>query len=222
MMLPLMIGLTLTAQAVAPGAAAPPVPGDACAAIARAVTARMGPAAVMRACDAADAPGHWIEATPDMSARVGEWSWFTLTGDRTGTRVKALVEVDAPFVRAAQPLTRGRVLVADDLVADTGSVAGARFARLLSESEVTGARVMRILDTGAVLQVSDVVIPPLVKAGESVTAVVRIGAVEVTAEMTAIDAGALGDEIRIAHADRKRMLRGRIVGPGRVEVLNEN
>lgn len=195
--------------------------GDVCAAIARTVASRMGAGAKVTACDAPVTPGRWIEAAPDMAARIGEPSWFTLTGERTGTRVKATVQVSAPHARAADTLARGRVIAADDVRADDGPAGGARFARLLTVNDVTGARVTRPIDEGAVLQATDVSIPPLVKAGAPVTAVVRIGAVEVTAAMTAIDGGSIGDEIRIALADRKRVLRGRIVGPGRVEVMNE-
>ncbi|MCC7186149.1 MAG: flagella basal body P-ring formation protein FlgA, partial [Acidobacteria bacterium] len=48
-----------------------------------------------------------------------------------------------------------------------------------------------------------------------------IGVVEVTATMTAVDNGGLGDQIRIAPRDRKRVLHGKVVGPGRVEVTYE-
>lgn len=195
--------------------------GDVCAAIQRAVTARMGAAAVVRTCEAPPTAGQWIDALPDMGARVGDWSWFTLTGDRTGTRVKALVQVDAPHARVVQPLVRGRIVASGDVAAETGPVTGAKFAQLMTAADVIGARIMRPLTAGAVLQTNDVAIPPMVKAGEPVTAIVHIGAVEVTAAMTALDAGGLGEEIRIAHADRKRVLRGRIVAPGRVEVAYE-
>lgn len=219
MMRSLPILIAVVAQVATP--ARPPASGDVCAAIARAVASRMGAAARVTACDAPETPGRWIEAAPDMAARIGEASWFTLTGERTGTRVKATVDIIAPHVRAAETLARGRVIAADDVTATDGPATGARFARLLTPNDVTGARVTRPIDAGSVLQAADVAIPPLVKAGEPVTAVVRIGAVEVTAAMTAIDGGSIGDEIRIALADRKRMLRGRIVGPGRVEVMNE-
>jgi flagella basal body P-ring formation protein FlgA len=77
---------------------------------------------------------------------------------------------------------------------------------------------MRVVEADAVVQALDVSHAPVVKAGESVVAVVRIGVVEVTATMTAVDNGGLGDQIRIAHRDRKRVLHATVVGPGRVEV----
>jgi flagella basal body P-ring formation protein FlgA len=217
----LAASVTLAAQLAGAPSVPPSARNGVCAAIARAVAARVGAAASVTSCDAPDLAGRWTDATPDMSARIGDVSWFTLTGDHTGMRIKATVDVTAPHGRASQALTRGRVVSADDIAADSGSLAGAKFTRLLTAAEITGARVARPIAEGAVFQAADVVVPPLVKSGEPITAVVRIGAVEVTAAMTALDAGSIGDEIRIALADRKRTLRGRIVGPGRVEVMNE-
>jgi flagella basal body P-ring formation protein FlgA len=194
---------------------------DACAAIARSVAERMGTAAIVTACDAVATAGRWDDAVPDAAARVGEPSWFTLTTGHAVTRVKATVVVSAPHAASAALLTRGRVLGDGDVVAVEGPVTGARFARLPLAADVAGARLTRTVPQGGVVEATDVVIPPIVRAGERVVAVVRIGAVEVSAEMTAVDAGAVGDEIRIAHPDRKRVLRARIVGPGRVEVPYE-
>lgn len=193
----------------------------ACAAIARAVAERMGAAATVTACDAAATPGPWDTAVPDAAARVGEPSWFTLTAGNAVARVKATVLVSAPHAAPAALLTRGRVLADGDAQPADGPVSGARFARLPLAADVAGARLTRTVTIGGVIEAADIVIPPLVRAGERVLAVVRIGAVEVSAEMTAVDGGSVGDEIRVAHPDRKRVLRARIVGPGRVEVPYE-
>lgn len=95
---------------------------------------------------------------------------------------------------------------------------GARFQKIPVAAALTGARLMRVVDADDVIESLDVALAPVVKAGESVVAVVRIGAVEVTATMTAVDNGGLGEQIRIAHRDRKRVLNAKVVGPGRVEV----
>jgi len=218
---------TLTAFLVAAGAiGAPAQPmavasNAACAAISRFVVARMGDRAAMSACDAPDLPGDWTGVTPDSSARVGALSCFTLTGVRATTGVRALVQVDAPHAMAVQTLVRGRVISAADIAAETGPMAGARFDRAPLAADLTGARIAKVIEAGAVVQSLDVVLPFLVKPGEQVLAIVRIGAVEVTAAMTAVDGGSIGDEIRMSARDKKRVLRGKVVGPGRVEVSYE-
>jgi flagella basal body P-ring formation protein FlgA len=198
---------------------------DVCKAITHEVIDRMGPDVNVRACvvtgTGAPVDGTWTGATPDANARVGVPSWFTVSGPGRVIRVQATVHVDAPHVRAVQTLVRGRQVTADDVRPEQGAVDGARFARIPAPATLTGARMMRVVDAGAVVQALDVSIAPVVKAGESVVAVVRIGVVEVTATMTAVDNGGLGDQIRIAHRDRKRVLHATVVGPGRVEVTYE-
>jgi flagella basal body P-ring formation protein FlgA len=218
MVLPLIltIGVTL-AQAAGTS--------DVCKAITQEVIDRMGPDVNVRACavtdPAATADGTWTTAKPDANARVGVASWFTVSSPGRAVRVQATVHVDAPHMRAVQMLVRGRQLAAEDMRLVDGPVDGARIARLPAPATLTGARMMRVVDADAVVQALDVSIAPVVKAGETITAVVRIGVVEVTATMTAVDNGGLGDQIRIAHRDRKRVLHGKVVGPGRVEVTYE-
>jgi flagella basal body P-ring formation protein FlgA len=212
----LTIGVTV-AQAAGPSAV--------CKAITHEVIDRMGPDVNVRSCvvtgTTADDDGAWTTAKPDANARVGVASWFTVSGPGRVMRVQATVDVEAPHVRAVRTLVRGRQLTADDVRTEQGTVDGARFARIPAPATLAGARMMRVVDADAVVQALDVSIAPVVKAGESVVAVVRIGVVEVTATMTAVDNGGLGDQIRIAHRDRKRVLHATVVGPGRVEVTYE-
>jgi flagella basal body P-ring formation protein FlgA len=177
---------------------------DVCKAITHEVIDRMGPDVNVRACVVSETTvnleGAWTAAKPDANARVGVASWFTVSA------VLATVHA-ASRRRAVRTLPRGRQLTTDDVRAKQGPVDGARFARVPAPATVTGARMMRVVDTEAVVQALDVSLAPVVKAGESVVAVVRIGVVEVTATMTAVDNGGLGDQIRIAHRDRKRITR---------------
>jgi flagella basal body P-ring formation protein FlgA len=201
------------------------VPSPVCKAITQEVIDRMGADVNVRSCVVTDTgvavDGVWTAAKPDANARVGVASWFTVSGPGRVIRVQATVEVDAPHVRAVRTLARGRQLTTDDVRVEQGLVDGARFARIPAPATLSGARMMRVVDADAVVQALDVSIAPVVKAGESVVAVVRIGVVEVTATMTAVDNGGLGDQIRIAHRDRKRVLHATVVGPGRVEVTYE-
>jgi len=58
---------------------------------------------------------------------------------------------------------------------------------------------------------------PAVKVGEAVEAVYRSGSIEVGFQAVAVDTGGVGKVIRIRREDR--MLRGRVLSRGRVEVL---
>ncbi len=190
-----------------------------CELLTQEVIGTLGPDVSVTACEAEDVPGAWTSVRTDANARIGTPSTFMLVGAGRSARVRATVHADGPHARVTDAVGRGRVLTTDMFRETHGPLTGARFVRLPQAAVLTGARVTRPLDADAIVQDLDVALAPLVKAGETVLAVVRIGGVEVSATMTAVDAGSIGDEIRIAHKDRKRVLQGRIVAPGRVEVV---
>ncbi len=57
---------------------------------------------------------------------------------------------------------------------------------------------------------------PLVRSGDEVTTLVRIGGVEARGRALAVADGRLGEDVRLLVNNRS--LRGRVVGPGEVEV----
>lgn len=59
---------------------------------------------------------------------------------------------------------------------------------------------------------------PLVKARERVSLVVRAGGLSVTAVGEAQQAGALGQTVQVQNVDSKKLVTGRVTGPGTVEV----
>jgi flagella basal body P-ring formation protein FlgA len=206
-----------------------PRPGDstaACDAITRAVTLRMGASAAVTSCviDRALDAGPWAVANPDLASRLGNSIWFTLqrAGATTApVRVRAALTVTVEHGRATHVLPRGTVVSEQDVLAVNAEVTGVPLARVPVASELIGARVVRVVDAGAVVLTLDVTPVRLVKAGERVVATVRIGTVEVSAAMTAVDAGAVGDIIRVSNRDTRRVLQARVVGAGRVEVVYE-
>lgn len=200
-----------------------PVPDTGCAALTRMVASRLDAAVAVTACvvETAVAPAVWDEAIPDTAARVGRPSWFTLRRGTTLRRVRATLHVSGPHLRTSRTLRRGETATRADLAVTTGALDGAAFTRLASPTLATELRLQRLLGVDVVVAATDVAAPPLVNAGQAVVIVARIGAVEVTASARAIEAGALGEAIRVSMPDRRRVLQGRIVGPGRVEVMYE-
>lgn len=190
-----------------------------CDVLTQEVIGKLGADVRVTSCDADTLPGPWISARADANARIGMPSSFTLIGAGKSARVRATVEAEGQHARTTDVVARGRVLTAELFRVQTASLAGARIARLPLTSVLTGARVTRPLDADAVVQELDIAVAPVVKPGETVLAVVRIGGVEVSATMTAVDGGSIGDEIRIAHKDRKRVLQAKVIAPGRVEVV---
>jgi flagella basal body P-ring formation protein FlgA len=93
---------------------------------------------------------------------------------------------------------------------------------LPDERALIGARVSRPIAEGRAILASMVATTQLIKSGDEVQTVVRIGALEARGAAIASQGGALGDEIRVVNADSKRALKVRVIGEGEVEVIHEH
>ncbi len=194
--------------------------------IAAAAVARFGAGAEVDVRLTADVPATWHDqletASIDPAARLGAPVWVTFAGAAGHSlRVSAEVHVTVDHVRATHPVLAGAVLTAADFSAVREAVTGLPFRRLPTAADVLGARALRSLAAGDVIQSGFIVAPLIVHAGEPVTVIARVGGVEVSARFVAADNGRAGDVVRVVNPETKRTLRARVVTSGTVEVLNE-
>jgi flagella basal body P-ring formation protein FlgA len=217
----------LGAQAPNPGAAGAVANVDAIRhAIATAVVARVGTGAdVDVQLASAIAPtwhGDLTSVAIDPAARLGAPVFATfLAGPSASLRVSATVRIVADYVRASHAIPAGQVIAAGDITPVRDVVPAMPLRHLPTAGEVIGAKSIRRMAAGDILQAGFVVIAPVVTIGEPVTAIARIGDLEVAARFIAADNGRIGDLIRIVNPDTKRSLRARVVKAGTVEVFNE-
>jgi flagella basal body P-ring formation protein FlgA len=194
--------------------------------IAAAAAARFGVGAEVDVRLTADVPATWHDqletASLDPAARLGAPVWVTFAGSPGHSlRISADVRVTVDHVRTTHPVLAGAVLSAADVSDVREAVTGLPFRRLPIAAEVVGARVLRSLAAGDIIQSGFIVLPLVVHAGEPVTAIARIGGVEVSAQFVAAENGRTGDLIRVVNPETKRTVRARVVTSGTVEVLNE-
>lgn len=202
-------------------------------AIVAAVKARMGGAATVtvgemrvRGLDMIDGMAVTrMVAVPDAGARVGGFVRFLLFEDakhekRAGS-VDADVHVSAPHVRARRALVHRATLDTGDLERVTADVGRMPLEALPDERVLAGARVSRPIAEGRAILASMVATTQLVKSGDEVQTVVRIGALEARGSAVAAQSGTLGEEIRVVNVDSKRALKARVTGEGEVEVIHE-
>ncbi len=219
----LAAGPTLRAQAPAPVMTT----ADAMSrAIAEAVVARVGSGAEvtvrLASAVAPNWPGDVSAASIDPAARLGAPIFVTfLNGPAASLRVSADVRIVADYVRASHALLSGQTITAADITPVRDVVPTMPLRHLPTAAEVIGARAIRRLNAGDVVQAGFVMTPPVVQIGEPVTAIARIGDLEVAARFVAEDNGRIGDLIRIMNPDTRRTLRARIIKAGTVEVFNE-
>jgi len=85
---------------------------------------------------------------------------------------------------------------------------------------VIGRKARKPLAPGQVLSANDVENTPvtLVKSGQPLRLIVRLGAMDVVAMGEALQGGGAGDLIRVRNVESKKILTGRVTGPRTVEV----
>jgi flagella basal body P-ring formation protein FlgA len=81
---------------------------------------------------------------------------------------------------------------------------------------IVGARVRRTIAAGGAIAADAVSAPSLVRSGDEVTTLVRVGPVLAQGRATALEDGAFGSIVRVQV--EKRRLRGRVSAAGAVEI----
>lgn len=237
-----MLSLILaTALLAGQAVAATPADADVRAAIEAAIRARMGETATVvieelavRRMPAAGAAGasSALRATPDAGSRVGGPVRFLLSeppasagSRRAGARTAGprrigsadvTVRVAAAHVRLVRPVARGAVITAADVVQTVDDLGRVALEPLPLLADVVGAAARRDLAVGALVQRHTIAAAPLVRSGDEVTTIVRVGGLEARGRAVSAETATRGEIVRIV--SNRRNLRGRVVGPGEVEI----
>lgn len=162
-----------------------------------------------------------------QQTRLGGPLGFSIVGGGTSGRPAqigrgtARVVVRMPFAQASRLLVRGTVITEADVVDVVGEPGSVPLRRLPTRRELVGATTRTDIAQGEVITTQSAVLPPAVRAGEAVRAVALVGAVQVTAELTAMDNGAEGAIVRVVNRESRRELRARVVRTGIVEVIHD-
>jgi flagella basal body P-ring formation protein FlgA len=169
-----------------------------------------------------------LTAVPEPGSRLERPVRFSLMAPsadgRPGSRrvggAVAVVHVAVEVVRVTGPVRRGTILGDTDLAvihSETGPVA---LAALPGLADVVGGRAVRDLAAGEIVTPALVRAQPLVKSGDTVRTVVRMGPVEAAGQAIAQQSGRRNDRIRLINPESRRQMFGRITGPGEVEVIH--
>ena len=166
------------------------------------------------------APTARLEAVPDPGGRTGVPVRFQLVarGVRVGTAV-ATVRVEASHARAVRAIARDEALTVDAWQMVTGELKDVPFRHLPTAEEIGTLKARRDIAPDEVLTDATVVVPPLVKSGDTVAVTVKVGSVEAKGTAVASGSGHLGETIRIIQRSSRRPLNARISGPGAVELI---
>jgi flagella basal body P-ring formation protein FlgA len=168
------------------------------------------------------------QATPDPTARLGRTVRFTLSAirrdgptvhfERVGA-AEAIVYATTDAAQATTTIRRGDLLTAGNIESIRQPLAGMPLRRTATAAELSGAKALRDIAPGELVVAGMVLVPPAIRTGQHVTALSRVGGVEVSATLLAAESGVTGDIIRIVNPDSRRALRARILSSSKVEIV---
>ena len=191
-------------------------------AIQDALAERVGPSAIVDVLDVETdvSPAAGLVAQPEPSARFGRRARFVLSvdGRRKGLAV-ATVKVRMSVLRAARAIARDEAIGAAAVDFTEMTLPDLQIRSVFPSSDVVGLTARRDIARGEVLTAAVVRMPRVVTSGDEVAATLRVGAVVVTTMGFASGSGQVGDMIRVSQPHSSRLLRGRITGPGAVEIV---
>jgi flagellar basal body P-ring formation protein FlgA len=160
-----------------------------------------------------------LQALPEPGGRAGARMRFVMMAGRSRRGVAvATVKVIGSYARAARAIARNEGVTADAVEIVQGELPSMGLQRLPATEELIGLTARRDIAAGEALTQAVVQVPPFVRSGDTVDLTVIVGTVRVNAKAIASGSGYQGDVVRVTPRGG-RPLRARIVGRGRVEVV---
>jgi flagella basal body P-ring formation protein FlgA len=192
-------------------------------------------AAIVQAAESAlGGAGTQVQATVDPALRMPACGQ-PLTGTAIGPRmaevrcpdtpgwrltVPARVRREADVVVLTAPVRAGQPIDAAQLAVQRRDVAGGGGAGMADPAQVAGRIARRAMPAGAMVSAGDLADGAgALKRGDPVVLVSRAGGIEVRVGGRALGAALPGAVVAVENLTSRRIVRGRVVGEGVVEVL---
>ncbi len=125
-------------------------------------------------------------------------------------------------MRAQHAIPRGQVIAKADIEAAREDIGRMPLKMLPGARLAIGAKALRSIAAGERIVATMIAAPTMVKSGDAVQTIVRLGSLEAHGTAIATQTGTLGEEIRLVNVNSRRTLRGRVIGEREVEVLHEH
>ncbi|HET8704869.1 MAG TPA: flagellar basal body P-ring formation chaperone FlgA [Pseudomonadales bacterium] len=152
------------------------------------------------------------------SQRVGRVTAKVTCNTAWSIYVSANIKAYETIVVTATAVPRESQLTKDQLLLKEMDVTALRQGFYTSPDDVVGSVAKRAMPMDTVLTPSAISAPRLVKKGELVSIIASDGKVSVRAVGVALSEGAMGDLIQVQNKSSKKIVYGRINGPGSVAV----
>lgn len=140
------------------------------------------------------------------------------SGSRWSIYVPARIELYADIAVLTRNLGRGDVITAQDVQLLRMNTAQAGFGHIEELDRVVGMQLRRSLRSGETVRLSHLLVPEIIRRGDSVILEAQNGGLSVVMEGTALANGKVGEQIQVRNSTSQRVVEATIVGPGRVRV----
>lgn len=167
-------------------------------------------------------------ATEDLKAKVFQTSkpgvlGFDLTASVPNEepikfQVTAQVEEWINIPIASRPISRGEIIQDQDLMMARVNISALPNDSMYRAEEIVGKRVENDIQHGEAFRKNKIVTPPVIEVGNKVVLIYRVGLLEATATGIAMEAGPIGQEIKVRNDASKRVLTGKVLEAGQVEI----
>jgi flagella basal body P-ring formation protein FlgA len=157
---------------------------------------------------------------PLAATVAGPTSVAVRCADTPGWQLYVPVRVrrEADVVVLAKPVRGDEPIGPEHLAVQRRELGASDGPVVTDPAAVVGKRLRRAMPAGAMLEADDVGGEDALKRGDPVTLVSRAGGMEVRMGGRAMGAGKVGSTISVENTASRRIIRGRVVGPGLVEV----
>lgn len=117
-----------------------------------------------------------------------------------------------------RPVAAGEVIGPDAVVREMRDVARLSSGPLSVAQPLEGTTARRALPAGAVLMSQDAQSPRLIRRGDAVVLVSRIGSIEVRAQGKALAAAGVDERLSVENSSSRRVVQGQVLASGEVLV----
>lgn len=133
--------------------------------------------------------------------------------------VTAFLSVEVPVAIANSSLPKGHTIKPNDIRMEKRSLNKLRRGHVEDPLQIIGKQLKRTISAGSTLQADIFLTPKMIKKGNNVMLQATIGKLIVVSSGTALSDGQLGQQIAVRNNESRRVVRGEVIGPNKIQVI---
>ncbi len=133
--------------------------------------------------------------------------------------IPAEVGIFKPVIVASRNVERGSTLADSDFDSEWRDTSKLNQSYVTDSSRLRGKSAARRIRSGEAIRLSSVTEPMAIKRGDAVVVEAQAGSITVSTQGIALSNGRVGEQISVRNSQSERIVRVKIIGPGRAQVI---